>query len=162
MIIIDYYSAVYWRTADNAICDILSYYKGYAVLVFFSSPLYHILWPSSVDVSPSPVHLVSARPTISHLCRDNAWVSSLAFPVACKVRTFHVPMVVSFPAIFNCFLPAVDFSLPSRGPVGSAVVVIPGLDLSDVISVFLICAFQWVCRLGATHLLSWSARAPSA
>ena len=30
---------------------------------FSLSPLYHILWPSSVDVSPSPVHLVSARPT---------------------------------------------------------------------------------------------------
>ena len=120
------------------------------MLVFFSSPLYHILSPSSVDVSPSPVHLDSARPTMSHLYRDGACVSSLTFPVACKVQTFHVPVVV----IFNCFLPVADFSLPSRGIVGSAVIVIPGLDQSDVISVFLICAFQWVCRLGGTHLLS--------
>ena len=31
-----YYSAFYWRTVDCAICDFLSYYKGYAMLVFFS------------------------------------------------------------------------------------------------------------------------------
>ena len=91
---------------------------------------------------------------MSHLYRDSARVSSLTFLVACKVRTCHVPMVVSFPAIVNCLLPVADFSLPSRGSVGSAVVVIPGLDRSGVFSVFLICAFQWVCRLGGTHLLS--------
>ena len=58
---------------------------------------------------------------------------------------FHVPMVVSFLAIFSCFLSLADFSLPSRGSVGSAVVVIPGLDRSGVFTAFLICAFQWVC-----------------
>ena len=73
------------------------------MFVFFSFPLHQILWPSSVDVFPSHVHLVSTRPTMSHLYRDSACVSSLTFPVACKVRTFHVPMVVSFPAISNCF-----------------------------------------------------------
>ena len=87
------------------------------MLAFFSFPLYHILWPSSVDGSPSPVHLVSARLTVFHLCRDRACVSSRTSPVACKVRTFHVPMVVSFPAIFNCFLPVADFSLPPTGSV---------------------------------------------
>ena len=89
---------------------------------------------------------------MSHLYRDSACVSSLTFLVACKVRT--VPMVVSFPAIVNSFLPVADFSLPSRGSVGSAVVVIPVLDRCGVFSVFLICAFQWVCRFGGTHLLS--------
>ena len=118
------------------------------------SHMYYILWPSSVDVSPSPVHLVSARPTMSHFYRNSACVTSLTFPVACKVRTFHVPMVVSFPAIFNCFLPVADFSLPSRGSVRIAVVVIPGLDRSGVISVLIICAFQWVCGLGGIHLVS--------
>ena len=52
---------------------------------FSLSPLYHILWPSSVDVSPSPVHLVSARPTMSHLYHDGTCISSSTFPVACKV-----------------------------------------------------------------------------
>ena len=60
---------------------------------FSISQLYYILWPSSVDVSPSPVHLVSARPTMPHMYRNSACVSSLTFPVACKVRTFHVPVV---------------------------------------------------------------------
>ena len=45
------------------------------MLVFFLSPMYHILWPSSVDVSPLPVHFVSARPTMSHLYRDSVCVS---------------------------------------------------------------------------------------
>ena len=31
-----------------------------------SSPLYHSLCPSSVVVSPKPVHLTSASPRISH------------------------------------------------------------------------------------------------
>ena len=59
-----------------------------------SSLLYHILCPSSVVLSPNPVHLTLASPRMSHWYCFNSWVSSCTFPQSCREPTFHVSIVV--------------------------------------------------------------------
>ena len=81
-------------TTDYRICYILVHKEYNPILVFGFLSAVHGLCPSSVVVSPKPVHLTSVSRRLSHRYMDSSCVSSFTFPQAYRVRTFHVPMVV--------------------------------------------------------------------
>ena len=77
-------------------------------------PLYNITL--SVTLSPVPFHLTSARPRSCHLYFSSSRSSSSIFQHVCRVRTFHVPIVVILFIVLNllyCFIPVAVLSLPS-------------------------------------------------
>ena len=103
-------------------------------LVLF--PLYHIVLPPSVVTSPLPNHLTSDKPIICHLYFLSSSSNYIILPHCCRVRTFHVPIVVT--SFNNCFcfmfinvsyLPLLSWILS----ITSAVVVIPGLGRSGML-----------------------------
>ena len=115
----------------------------------FSSPENHILCPSSVVVSPKPVHLTSHSPMISHRYLSSSQVSSCNLPGAYRVRTFHVPIDIPCVGSLMVFVaPVVDLSRPPWSEsMGRAVVVDPGPDRSgmSMLSFLLVMSFQWAC-----------------
>ena len=67
--------------------------------------------PSSVVVSPNPVHLTSARPRMSHHQCFNLRVSFCTFLQACRERMYRVPIAVpSFGSPMVVFAPAAHLS----------------------------------------------------
>ena len=81
-------------TTDYRICYILVHKEYNPILVFGFLSAVHSLCPSSVVVSPKPVHLTSVIPRISHRYMDSSCFSSFTFPQAYRVRTFHVSVMV--------------------------------------------------------------------
>ena len=77
--------------------------------LFFSSPVYHTLCPSSMYISPTPGHLTSPMPKMFYLYLSISWHSSLSLPMMDRLLTFQVPVVNSCFTILILFL--------SRSPV---------------------------------------------
>lgn len=69
-------------------------HKTKAMQILVSSLLYQIVNPSSAIVSPVPVHLTSANPTMSHGYLASSCVNSLTSPQAYNARTFQVAMTM--------------------------------------------------------------------
>ena len=103
-------------------------------------PLYHIILLLSVNFSPVPFNLTSARPRKCHLYFSSSHLSSSIFPHGFRVRTFHDPIVVILCIVldFFCYLiPVAALSFPHwRLSMDSVDVVIPSHVRSGMFFVF--------------------------
>ncbi|KAH3778033.1 hypothetical protein DPMN_179486 [Dreissena polymorpha] len=102
-----------------------------------SSPLNHILCPSSVDVFPNPSHLISASPMISQRYLALQIVRQF-MDLTIRIECLYVPMVVPFVTnSIDGLAPEANLSLsPSGLAVDCAVVVIQGPARSGVVFCF--------------------------
>ena len=106
--------------------------------LFFSSPQYHTLWPSSVVYSPVPVQRISDIPMTFQLRLSSSVASNSTFPLSDSDRTSQVPTTKGF---LNATLSTVaNLTLPLLSALrGSAAVSIQGLDRSCMRFVCVLC-----------------------